>query len=163
MPRYRVVLDNEERISNDEHDTLATVTEEVRELLRSGYFEVDSVEEMTEIDDLEPQSKSIDIYWESDFSKWMSDKLGKKWSIQQNGDTHQPYGQDEQVWLDVTLTPDDCEDPIAATEAWLRHETPPWGVGRFEDENHMTTDILLSYLCHEGHIAPGTYCLRVWW
>lgn len=45
MTRYILVINNDERLDNDEEDTLESVTEDTSELLRSGYFQVETVEE----------------------------------------------------------------------------------------------------------------------
>ncbi len=43
MTQYILVINNDERLANDEQDNPETVKEETTELLRSGYFDVEEV------------------------------------------------------------------------------------------------------------------------
>lgn len=50
--RYKVIINDEERLANGDETEFSDVCYEVGELLRSGYFEVESVEELPwELDD----------------------------------------------------------------------------------------------------------------
>ncbi len=112
---------------------------------------------------IEPKYGSIDLYWESDFSDWISEKMGKEWSIQQGGKWGEPCGQNTLLIFDVYQEAEDCDDVESAVTDWLAHKTPTWGVGRYDDEGGMTTDILLTYLCRKGEIPEGRYHMQVWW
>lgn len=48
MSRFVLVVNNDIRLDNGEEDTLESVESEVYELLRSGYFEVESVIQITD-------------------------------------------------------------------------------------------------------------------
>lgn len=42
--QYIMIFNDDERIANDDEMTLRGITNEVEDLMRSGYFEVESVE-----------------------------------------------------------------------------------------------------------------------
>lgn len=46
--RFLVVISDEERRANDDHSTFDEAADEIQELLRSGYFDVDSIKVIDE-------------------------------------------------------------------------------------------------------------------
>lgn len=44
--KFLVVISDEERRANDDHSTFDEAADEIQELLRSGYFDIDSIKEI---------------------------------------------------------------------------------------------------------------------
>lgn len=104
--------------------------------------------------------KTINLVWDSDLDNFIEKHLGRKWSLQQNGDM---YGQDTITSFEVFPDP----DATTQVEEWL--SSPPAGCpGRlnqpgFAESVDIYTETILNELCNRGLLPEGDLDVHIWW
>lgn len=105
------------------------------------------------------------LVWDKDVDRFIEEKLGRTWCLQQNGE----YGQETRTVYEVFVHDieeyqQEARDRVAA---WLasppckcpgRQGQPDYG----ESVPIYTTDIL-AVLCEQGHLPEGDLVIHVWW
>lgn len=115
--------------------------------------------------------KTVVTVWDSDLDKYIEAKLGRAWSLQQNGE----YSQDTVTQFEVFPDP----EATAKVQAWLDSPVVPcpgrvdgmdWKTGIFTPEQpgfaesvYIGTSDILNELCNRGLLPEGDLTVNVWW
>lgn len=119
----------------------------------------------------ELKAKTVQIIWDHDLDAYIEAKLGRKWSLQQNGED----GQETLTYFEVFPDP----EATAKVQAWLDSPEVPcpgrvngmnWETGIFTPEQpgfaewvYISTTDILNELCNRGLLPEGDYTVHVWW